>query len=73
MGKSRSAGNCRLQADFDCRSPGGDDPLHGRRQIPSPTMDGKAIVGMITGHETWMAEGKDFLAAYHELHDKIIG
>ncbi len=45
----------------------------GGRFLPPITLDGKAIVGMIKGRETWMAEGVDFLAAYHELHDKVVG
>ncbi len=45
----------------------------GGRFLPPTTMDGKAIVGMIKGRETWMAEGKDFLGAFHKLHDDIVG
>ncbi len=45
----------------------------GGRFLPPTTMDGKAIVGMIKGRETWMAEGEDFLVAYHELHDRVVG
>ncbi len=45
----------------------------GARFLPPTTMDGKAIVGMMKRRETWMAEVRDFLAAYHRLRDKIVG
>ncbi len=45
----------------------------GGRFLPPTTMDGKAIVGMIKGRRTWVAEGRDCLEAYHELHYKVVG
>ncbi len=35
------------------------------RFLQPTTIDSKAIVGMIKVRETWMPEGKDFLAAYY--------
>ncbi len=45
----------------------------GGKFLPPTILDRRAIVGMIKGRETWIAEGKDFLAAYHKLHDKTVG
>ncbi len=39
-----------------------------------PTKVGEqATVGFKVGPRTWLAEGKDFLAAYHELHRQVVG
>jgi len=46
--------------------------MAGGRFLPPTIMDGRAIVGMMKGRKTWMAEGKDFSAAYHELHEKVL-
>ncbi len=45
----------------------------GSRFLPPTTVGGKAVVGMIKRRETWMAEGTDFLEAYHQLHDQVVG
>jgi hypothetical protein len=37
------------------------------------SMGGKPIVGLKVGLRTWLAEGEDFLAAYHELHKQVVG
>ena len=47
--------------------------LPGCTLLPPTRMDGKAIVGLQAKPLTWIAEGKDFLEAYHELHSQIIG
>ena len=36
-------------------------------------MAGWAIVGLQAKPMTWIADGKDFLAAYHELHWQVVG
>jgi|WetSurMetagenome_2_1015567.scaffolds.fasta_scaffold1195900_1 hypothetical protein len=41
--------------------------------LPPTRMDGKAIVGLHARPKTWIIEGTDFLAAYHELHSQIVG
>ena len=46
--------------------------IPGGRFLPPTTMDRKAIVGIVKGQETWVAEGRDFLAAHHRLHDKVM-
>ena len=33
----------------------------------------KAVAGLKLGLKTWFWEGKDFLAAYHELQRKVVG
>jgi hypothetical protein len=47
--------------------------LSGCRFLKPTHMDGKAVVGMQAGPLTRIAEGEDFLAAYHELHRQILG
>ncbi len=56
----------RLRGDMVCFMAGG-------RFLPPTTLDGTAVVGMIKGRETWMADGKGFFEAYHRLHDKVLG
>ena len=41
--------------------------------LPPMRLDGKPIVGLQAKPRTWIAEGKDFIAAYHELHRKVVG
>lgn len=49
-----------------------------RRGIPdgeflAPTMlDQRAIVGFRAGRKTWIAEGNDFIKAYHHLDDQVM-
>jgi hypothetical protein len=33
----------------------------------------QATVGFRLGRKAWLAEGDDFLAAYHELHKQVVG
>jgi hypothetical protein len=47
--------------------------LPGCKLLPPTSMGGKAIVGLRVGSRTWLAEGEDFLAAYHELHKQVVG
>jgi hypothetical protein len=44
----------------------------GKLLLPT-SMDGKAIVGFQAKPLTWIAEGRDFLAAYHELRRRVVG
>jgi hypothetical protein len=46
--------------------------LPGSRLLPPTSIDGKAVVGLHARPKTWMIEEKDFLAAYHKLHGKIV-
>jgi hypothetical protein len=36
-------------------------------------MDNIAIAGFKLGRKAWLAEGKEFVAAYHELRIKTLG
>lgn len=47
--------------------------LPGCKLLPPTSMDGKAIVGLHARPMTWLGEGEDFLAAYHELHRQVVG
>jgi hypothetical protein len=47
--------------------------LPGCKLLPPTSMGGKAIAGLMVGPRTWLAEGDDFLAAYHELHKQVVG
>jgi hypothetical protein len=47
--------------------------LPGSSLLSPTSMDGKAIVGLQAKPRTWIAEGESFLAAYHELHRKVVG
>jgi hypothetical protein len=47
--------------------------LPGARLLPPTHLDGKAIVGLQARPKTWIVEGNDFLAAYHELHSQTVG
>jgi hypothetical protein len=49
-----------------CRGIGGGEFL-------APTrLDQRAIVGFQGGRKTWIAEGKDFIKAYHRLNDQVM-
>jgi hypothetical protein len=41
--------------------------------LPPTTLDGNAIVGLQAKPMTWLAEGRGFLDAYHDLHRQVIG
>ena len=47
--------------------------LAGGAFLPPTIVDNLATVGFKVGRRTWLAEGKDFLAAYHELHRQVVG
>jgi hypothetical protein len=47
--------------------------LPGARLLPPTRMDSKAIVGLQAKPRTWIADGEDVLAAYHELHRQVVG
>ena len=63
---------CRLLAIADLR----DQIvtwLPGSGFLPPTSIDGKAVVGLHARPKTWIIEGNDFLAAYHELHGQTVG
>ena len=45
--------------------------LAGGTFLPPTTVDNQATVGFWVGTRTWLAEGQDFLAAYHKLHEGV--
>jgi hypothetical protein len=47
--------------------------LPGSRFLPPTSIDGKALVGLQALPKTWIIEGNDFLAAYHELRSQTVG
>ena len=47
--------------------------LPGGKFLLPTTVDSRATVGFRVGPRTWLAEGEDFLAAYHELHRQVVG
>jgi hypothetical protein len=47
--------------------------LRSRRFLPPTTVDGKAVAGFRAGPLAFLEEGEDFLAAYHKLHERIVG
>jgi hypothetical protein len=47
--------------------------LPGSRFLPPTTIDGNAIAGLQAKPMTWLAEGRDFLTAYHDLHKQVVG
>jgi hypothetical protein len=47
--------------------------LPGSRFLNSTHMGGNAVVGLQAKPLTRLAEGEDFLAAYHELHKQVVG
>ena len=47
--------------------------LRGGRFLLPTTVDHQTVVGFKVGPKSWLAEGDDFLAAYHELHKQVIG
>jgi hypothetical protein len=36
-------------------------------------VDNHATVGFKVGPKTWLAEEDDFIAAYHELNEQVVG
>lgn len=47
--------------------------MAGGRFLPPTRVDGRALVGMIIGKETWLAEADHFITAYHNLHERVVG
>lgn len=47
--------------------------LPGGKLLPSTNMDGKAIAGLQAKPLTLLADGKDFLEAYHDLYRQVVG
>lgn len=47
--------------------------LPGSKLLPPTSIGGKAIAGLKVGPRTWLVEGEDFLAAYHELQRQVVG
>ncbi len=45
----------------------------GGKFLPPTKVGEQATVGFKVGPKTWLAEGKEFLAAYHELHRQVVG
>lgn len=46
--------------------------LPGSKLLPPTRMDGKAIAGLQAKPKTWIAEGENFIDAYHELYSKVL-
>ena len=47
--------------------------LPGGTFLPPTTVDSRATVGFKVGPKTCLAEGEDFIAAYHDLHKQVLG
>lgn len=47
--------------------------IRGGRFLPPTRIGDSAIVGFRARPYNWLAEGRDFLKAYHELHQKMFG
>jgi hypothetical protein len=47
--------------------------LRGGRFLPPTRMDSQAVVGFHVGSKTWIVDGNDFVAAYHNLHEQVVG
>jgi hypothetical protein len=47
--------------------------LPGCRFLAPTLIDGKAVVGLKAGPLTRVAEGADYITAYHELHQQVLG
>jgi hypothetical protein len=47
--------------------------LPGSKLLPPTRMDGNAIAGFQAKPKTWIAEGDNFLGAYHNLYRKVVG
>ena len=63
---------CKLIAIVKLRDEMVRLPPGGKLLLPT-SMDGNAIVGLQAKPLTWIAEGRDFLAAYHELRRRVVG
>jgi len=47
--------------------------LRSGKFLPPTTVGDHATVAFKVGPRTWLAEGEDFLTAYHELHKQVVG
>jgi hypothetical protein len=47
--------------------------LPGGKFMPPTSMDGNSVTGFQSKPLTWLGEGKDFLEAYHALHEQVVG
>ncbi len=47
--------------------------LPGGKFLPPTKVETRATVGFKVGPKTWIAEGDDFIAAYHKLHEQVVG
>jgi hypothetical protein len=47
--------------------------LPGGRFLPPTKVETCATVGFKVGPKTWIAEGDDFITAYHKLHEQVVG
>jgi hypothetical protein len=47
--------------------------LAGGTFLPPTTVDNRATVGFKVGPKTWLAEGDDYITAYHDLHKQVVG
>ena len=47
--------------------------MRGGRFLLPTKMGDQAMVGFRVGVWTWLVEGEDFLTAYLELHEKVVG
>ncbi len=63
---------CKLLAIVGLRD-GIEVWLPGSRFLPPTSINDWAVVGLHARPKAWIAEGKNFLEAYHELHSQIVG
>ena len=47
--------------------------MQGRRFLPPILLGDTVAVGFRVGRRAWLAEGKNFLTAYHKLHEQVVG
>ena len=47
--------------------------LRGGKFLPPTLVDSHATVGFKVGRKAWLAEGDDYLSAYHSLHKQVVG
>ena len=47
--------------------------LNGGKFLPPTRVGDNVAVGFRVGRRVWLAEGEDFLAAYHELRGRVVG
>ena len=47
--------------------------LPGGKFLPPTIAETRATVGFKVGRKAWIAEGDDFITAYHKLHAQVVG